>query len=234
MDSQVHDLGRVWDDLIASEASRASTTTSPCCFPLTLRKDPSVRHLPRLRRHLAQISPDLRKALREAICGERAWPFVLFGKEGTGKTAAALCLLDYAGGEYYTPETLSEDFAAAQQGRLERGSCGNQYNVYPEDLWSILERAPLVVLDELGTRGIVSDAQYNLVKRLIDSRHGRPFLALSNHDLPTLETLYDVRITSRLAAGTVFLLNGPDRRLPLPPTRGPVTQGNDHANVRPS
>jgi hypothetical protein len=206
--------GEVWDEILASELSRQSTTTTrpSGCARLTLWGTPRPRHLKNLRRILDEINPSLRKVLRELIQGERPWPLLLSGDVGAGKSAAALCLLDYAGGEYYTAETLAAEFIAAQQGRVERGPIGNKYDVYPEDLWGILDRAPLVVLDELATRSTVSDHHYNTVKRLIDLRLGKPFIAVTNCEEHLLAA-YDDRVVSRLRAGTAFLLEGDDRRI---------------------
>lgn len=134
---------------------------------------------------------------------------------GVGKTAAALCLLDHCGGEYFTSETLVSAFIAAQSGRYERGEGSDRRTVYAEGLWFILERSRLVVLDEIGSRNQISDHYYNTVKQLIDVRIGKPFVVTSNLDLTTLATLYDDRICSRLVRGTTFQLTGPDRRLPL-------------------
>lgn len=102
----------------------------------------------------------------------------------------------------------------AQQGRLETaadGKCGGK--VWPEAIWERIATAPLVVLDEIGCREKVTDAHYEIVKRAIDLRWGKPLVAISNIDLAELSPIYDDRIVSRLGAGTIFELNAADRRL---------------------
>lgn len=85
--------------------------------------------------------------------------------------------------------------------------------LWPEKLWAKLARAHLVVVDELGSRDRVSDHHYECVKRIIDERQGQPLALASNHDIEALARLYDDRIASRIAAGTVLGLDGDDRRL---------------------
>jgi DNA replication protein DnaC len=137
----------------------------------------------------------------------------LHGPPGTGKTCAALCLLDFAGGEYYTVSGLHDLLIRAQHGRLEWSRCGHGGTIWPETIWAKLARAPLVVLDELGCRERVSDAHYETVKRCIDERHNRAFIVISNLTLADVASVYDNRIFSRLGAGTVLELAGKDRRL---------------------
>lgn len=155
----------------------------------------------------------LRQEIRKLVAGESPWPLLLDGKVGTGKTCAALCLLDYAGGEYYTVAGLCSTLIQSQQGRLEWSHEGRGGTLWPEKLWAKLAAAPLVVLDELGCRDKPTDAHYEAVKTLIDERHGKPFVVISNLTLDRIEALYDDRVSSRLAAGTVFTLSGQDRRI---------------------
>lgn len=145
--------------------------------------------------------------------GESPWPLVLIGKPGTGKTCAALCMLDYAGGQYYTVASLCSLLIQSQQGRLEWSHEGRGGTLWPEQFWTRLAREPLVVLDELGCRAQVSDAQYEAVKNVIEERHARPLVVISNLAVSDLARVYDDRIASRLAAGTVFEVEGEDRRL---------------------
>src|SRR5262249_12878111 len=80
-------------------------------------------------------------------------------------------------------------------------------------LWERIANAPLIVLDEIGSKERVSDHHYETVKGVLDKRHGRPLICISNLNLDEIKNVYDDRIASRLAAGTVFELLGEDRRL---------------------
>jgi len=213
------DNGTLWDEIVQA-ASRRRPESTPAAATTALELVPEVatraesRHYPRQPRSVALIAPPLRQAIRECVAGAAPWPLFVGGPCGTGKTCAALALLDHVpGGQYHTAGGLCELLVRAQQGRLESYHEGRGGTVWPEHLWRGLAKAPLVVLDELGGRERVSDHHYDAVKRLLDERHGLPLVLLSNHDLAALARLYDDRIASRIGGGTVAALGGPDRRL---------------------
>lgn len=166
--------------------------------------------MPTVERNIAEIPDHLRKTIRGLVAGELTWPLMLHGDVGTGKTLGMLCLLDYAGGEYHTVSGLCQLMNRAAQGRVE--SSGG-YTQWPEKIWARIAKQPFVVLDEIGCRSNVSDAHYEVVKEMIDVRHQKPLAVLSNLKLSDLGRLYDDRIVSRLSAGTVVEMSGPDRRL---------------------
>lgn len=159
------------------------------------------------------MATEVRQVVRQLVAGEKPWPLVMMGSPGSGKTCTALCLLDYVGGEYYTVWSLCDLLVQSQQGRLEIESNGEIRRTYPAQFWGRVARSPLVVLDELGCRDRASDHHFECVKNLIDARHGKPLVVVSNHQLDDLARLYDDRIASRLAAGTVVEVGGKDRRL---------------------
>jgi len=171
------------------------------------------RHLPHLPRSPGQIDAGLRVWLRRLISAEAPWPLLLHGPAGTGKTCVGLCLLDWAGGEYWTAAGWCALMIEAQQGRIYTGAPGYGAMVLAEDLWRLAGRAALVVLDELGCRERVSDWHYEQVKGVLDARAGRPLVVISNLAPGKLATLYDDRIVSRLGCGTIVELGGKDRRV---------------------
>jgi DNA replication protein DnaC len=162
---------------------------------------------------MAAVDKTLREALRATSFAEMPWPLFIHGPAGTGKTCAALCLLDHAGGAYFTVASLCQEVIDSQLGRLHWCHEGRSGTLWPYMFWRKVRGEPLVVLDELGCRDNVSDHGYETIKQLLDERQGRPLIAISNHSLQTLEKIYDDRIASRLAAGTVVELQGADRRL---------------------
>lgn len=157
------------------------------------------------------IDPTVRATFRGLAKGELPWPLFLWGPPGTGKSCAALSLLDHAGGLYFTAALLGEDAVLVAKGELQYPGSGHR--ITPKGFWREISETPLVVLDELGTRAKASEWQYEQVKRLLDAREGLPLVCVANHDLGELAQVYDDRVASRLAAGTVFLLGGEDRRL---------------------
>ena len=149
------------------------------------------------------------------VTGVESWPLVLTGEAGRGKTMAALCVADHCRwAEYFTVSGLCEILNRAKfQGGLTWTHEGHSGTWYATDIWRIIGEASLVILDELGSRENVSDAQYETVKDVIDSREDKPFIAISNLKLEQLSSVYDGRISSRLSQGTLFEVGGKDRRL---------------------
>lgn len=160
-----------------------------------------------------QLIADLLKAtIRWLARGDEPWPLFLFGDVGAGKTCAGLAIGDMAheAVSYYcgVPE-LCDLLIEARQGRR-HWSTGYKRTVL--DVWKGWENAGVTILDELGARDNVSDHHHETVKRAIDSREGKPSVCISNLSIKDLTSIYDDRIASRLASGTVFRLTG-DRRL---------------------
>lgn len=156
------------------------------------------------------VEPTARAEILKCLAGTAPWPLVLLGEPGVGKTCAAMCVLDLArdGRVYRTVSGACGELIEAGKGTLYAG----EYPVSVNQWWTRWEAAGVVCLDELGDRSVISDHTYGVVKRAIDAREGRPAIFISNLDMAGLDRLYDRRITSRLAGGTVIVLTGPDRR----------------------
>ncbi len=211
----MEDIGNLFDRLVESSRSLGQSKLFPARLSaLTLMEKPVVRHATSLGRSLGQIPDHARKAIRSCLAGDSDWPLFLHGPAGTGKTCAALCILDHSGGEYFTVTDLCEKLNQSAMGRLEWNREGRGGVIWPDAFRRIyLDQPPLLVLDELGLRDTVSDAHYESVYRAVELRARRPFVAISNHPLERLEKIYDARTVSRLGAGTVVEFSGIDRRL---------------------
>lgn len=207
-----------WDQLVESSLNRASTQESEPRSAgrsrLKLYPEPRVSFFPMKPRKLSGIDPALRKVIRAVVSGDAPWPLFVGGSTGTGKTCAGLCLIDHSPGWYLTASTLCESVILAMKGQLFTAD-GRRIglNAY----WESLATSTLVVLDELGSREKITDHHYDCCKRLLDDREGKPMMCISNLNLDQLSALYDDRVASRLSAGTVFYLQGEDRRLPPTP-----------------
>jgi DNA replication protein DnaC len=155
-----------------------------------------------------RIVPSLRRAIQACAAGEQPWPLVMLGEAGSGKTCAGLCIVDHYGGWYTTLPEMCELVIDAQQKRLwwPRG-----YPRTVHEIWGDWMVANVTVLDEIGTRGNVSEHHYDVLKRAIDIREGRPAVAISNLTMSGLEACYDNRIASRLSGGTVYTCSGDQR-----------------------
>ena len=159
-------------------------------------------------RNPALICEPAKAAIRACRRGLSPWPLVFHGVPGSGKTCAALCLLDSVGGltVYRTLGDACDELIQAMNGELTWG----EYKASPKAWWEKWETARLSVLDELAIREKTTDHEYQTVKRAIDMRYGKPLVLISNH---SPGTIYDERISSRMQAGTVVGFPSVDLRV---------------------
>lgn len=160
----------------------------------------------------SKVPTEVREVIRPTLLGEKPWPMVLFGKSGVGKTCIALCIADVAAPvvKYFTMEDLVDELNEVHAGRVDDAN-GNK--ISSARWFEKAGEANLVVIDDIGTRAAVGDRHYNSLKRILDVREGRPTIVISNLPLHSLQEIYDDRVVSRLAAGTVIEIKGQDRRL---------------------
>ncbi len=169
--------------------------------------------MPEITRHLEcqagvpGVAPELRLVIRSCFLGWSPWPLTLSGESGSGKTCAALVIIDLIGGLYHTAASLVDDVREARFGRLQHPSGHTKSD---REVWREWTKARVAVLDEMGTRES-TDFHLEVVKRAIDLRYGRPLVCVSNLGLQDLQAVYDDRVVSRLGGGTVAFMEG-DRR----------------------
>lgn len=163
---------------------------------------PMIRLVAGCPRLMGKVDPKLVDVFRGLISGQKPWPLFLHGGVGAGKTLAALSLADFSATACYS--TLD-------------GLCGDimQDDWHPAE-WERIGKKDLAILDEIGERSKVGDLAYTTLKRHLDEREqasGRIGIYISNCTSDQLCGLFDKRIVSRLLAGTVFHLDGDDRRV---------------------
>ena len=163
-----------------------------------------------LPRNIDKIDATTRTSIRHCTLGKSPWPLVLIGGPGTGKTCAALVMLDVYGGCYFELRDLNNLLNRARSGELFYGG-ENGRQVCEGDIWDSWKRCTVSVLDEIGLRS-PTEAQYETLKRAVDVREGNASVIASNAPLDLLKTVYDDRIVSRLASGTVVAMPSQDRR----------------------
>ena len=152
------------------------------------------------------IDPGTLNSVCDAVQAD-SWPLTLIGPAGVGKTCLAWLLFDGCHGKrlYREVPDLLTWLIRADQGEDTLMSSGG--------FWSDWRGAKVAILDEIGARERVSDFHYETVKRAIDSREGQPLILVSNLTIGQIAKVYDDRIASRMAAGTVIEIQGRDRRL---------------------
>ena len=213
---------------VARCAARGTTTISPTSAKaLGLLRNP----LPvpdETNREWALVDENLRRVLHDLVIGQLPWPFFLTGGPGRGKSAAVLCLADHVQGAVYFRFTRL--LKAFEWSRLDRGvilrrwqrrstdACDDRlvlrHQFFNEtDFFNFLIGAPLLVIDDIGTRGGYTEPQYDQFYDIVEERKHRPLILVSNLTLKVLGDVFDERILSRLAVGTRFTLAGHDRRL---------------------
>lgn len=153
------------------------------------------------------VPDEIWSAVCECCDGRSPWPMTMIGGVGVGKTCAALCVYDVVcgGRRYVNTADMVKRITDMRRDLVSDSEA---------DYWRDWRNAKLVILDELGARERVSDAHYEIVKNAIDQRAGRPAIFISNLSLGDLAGVYDDRIASRLAGGTVVdMMDWTDRRL---------------------
>jgi DNA replication protein DnaC len=177
------------------------------------------------------VSPEVRKVFRDLVTGVAPWPLYLFGPAGTGKTSAALVLLDHCGPihredlEHDTPARLRNWLAGYADVRALVGlklDCDKQRlhwaNGAPaswDRLLAAAARFGLFVLDEIAVGGEQGDFRLDTLLEVVDQRAGdpvRPFVMTGNAKPAELAKLYDDRVADRVLAGTVLKVDGVSRR----------------------
>ena len=205
-----------WGKLVESSLLRASTRPSGRAARvsrLNLAHSPTPFYCEGVSREIALVPDPLRKLFRKAATEGIAWPLYLYGPAGTGKTCAVLALHDHAGGVYYSHSQFGAEAVLAMKGQLEWPWRKEQRMVSDLSFWKAIANCTLLTIDDVGTRADVSDAAYDRFKRALDCREGKPTVVVSNFPLDVIAKIYDDRVASRLAAGTVEHIFGPDRRL---------------------
>jgi DNA replication protein DnaC len=154
-------------------------------------------------------------ALRQCALGERPWPLLIAGPAGVGKTCAALLLCDRTWwSAYFTLADLCTDVLSAMRGELEIQGTHASCKLTIKDLWDRIGNGAmeLVVCDEVGRRGRASDHETDVLHNLLEARAGFGLILISNQDPADLAEVYSRQVASRISAGTVLWVQGPDRR----------------------
>lgn len=200
----------------AGEAFKALAMVEEKRF-ITLEQNRPTFKAPDKARDSTKVDTKFALILSNMSMGCFPWPLFVHGGAGSGKTCAAMVMIDAFGGWYTTIEEMTERINKANAGTLMTSSGYPWSTTEIHDSWG---RANLVVIDELGERGEVTTAHYTTTKKLIDlrERNGiKPALYISNRTVADIARIYGDPVASRIASGTVVRIDG-DRRLGQPVT----------------
>jgi len=152
--------------------------------------------------------------------GETPWPLTFSGPVGCGKTSAALLMFDWTAdadlfnpNEFLTLERLADDVTEAMFDRLFNTLHRDWPKISTAEFWRRWNRKTLCGIDDLGEKENVTDHRYQVLKRAIDEREGKPLIITTNLSLGDVSRLYDDRVASRLAGGTLVQCRGDDMRI---------------------
>jgi len=171
--------------------------------------------MPAKRRDHDLISEVVQKTIRDLIHGRRPWPLLLQGGAGSGKTCAAMVLVDRSGASIYVKMIdLSTAISDAQFGRIPFLKYGGQRTRSEAELWEGWIACNVAVLDEIGSREKVSGHAYDVLLEAVNLRIDaeRPLVVITNLNQKALAAVYDDRLASRLNSGTILELSGDRRR----------------------
>jgi len=203
----------LWDLLESKRTKPYGERPSENKLKLLMRPVPQICAASRIHRDPAKIPPAIRGKLRDVCRGLSPWPTTIYGEPGTGKTCAGLVVADHVSdAKWFSWDDFVRKCNTATMGKL-RVPYGTEDRLADWDFWwDWLDRASLLVLDDVGCRGTVSDATYEVMKTVLDRREGRGLIFTTNLVLTKLGELFDARVEDRLTAGTLINATGESMR----------------------
>lgn len=199
----------LWDLLESNRTKPYGEKSNGGKLKLPMRPDPQLSGAPRIHRDPSKIPPCIRGPLRGVCRGETPWPVTICGDPGTGKTRAALVVADFVhGSQWFTWDDFVRKCNTATSGKLSV-QVGTEDKIFDwERWWRYLDQSHLLVLDDVGCRGVVSEAAYEVMKTALDRREGRGLIFTTNLDVNKIADIFDARVADRLAAGTLINATG--------------------------
>ena len=108
---------------------------------------------------------------------------------------------------------LHDEILRARDGNLweDWGPTVGYVRIQEWRIWERIDKAPLLILDEVGVRK-AGDWEYETLKRCLDHRDGLPTMLVSNSTPAELGRLFDARVQDRIEGGTVIEYTGETKR----------------------
>lgn len=139
------------------------------------------------------FDPDVFGQVKAVMNGEGKWPLYLFGPMGSGKTCLALYTSDLViGSRYWTFQEFQDELLLLHRSDMPT-----------KPLWRAVADLDLLILDEIGLRPNPTEAAWETLYRLADTRDCRKAFYCSNLAPKDLKKTYGDRIYDRMTCGTV-------------------------------
>lgn len=148
-----------------------------------------------------------------------AWPLVIAGDVGAGKSCLAALLLSLVPDRSarmldcstllgHVMEARTSPSGATSMPLLDGGSVDRTES----QILRWIDQMSLLVLDDVGVRAL-TEPQSEALLRIVNLRHGKPLIVTTNCTALQLPDMVGHRINSRLREGAGFRIESPDRRL---------------------
>jgi len=156
--------------------------------------------------NLSHLEPELRDQLLSAPDDIFLW-----GPVGVGKTYAMATLIRKFIIDGFECHRINfDDFCCRLRSSMNFNSKETEYSLIEK-----LTKTDKLFIDDLGLRSkSESDFAYQTFYNILNKRQERlfPTYLTSNKDVDTIGRQFDYRIASRLKAGAIIFMDGPDRR----------------------
>lgn len=170
--------------------------------------------LPLLRRLKTEVPRQLGQAFLECRMGLSPWPLLVHGSVGAGKTRFGLLVHDWYGGRFAEFAELTDEFGAVRRGEFRDTRFTTEPKVTERGWCQQIAEHRMLIVDDIGRRALVTEHSRDCLIRILNAREGPfPMVLISNLPPAELAEVYDDRIASRMAAGTVVCVAGSDRRI---------------------
>jgi DNA replication protein DnaC len=147
-----------------------------------------------------------------------AWPLVIAGDVGAGKSCLAALLLSLVPDRSARMFDCSTLLAHVMECRTSPSGAtlmplldGGSVDRTESQILRWIDQMSLLVLDDVGVRAL-TEPQSEALLRIVNLRHGKPLIVTTNIKPENLADLVGPRIYSRLRPGTVIWMGGEDLR----------------------
>lgn len=182
-------------------------------FRISPKANAVCYYRPELDREPSMVPKQMADAFRACRTGKAPWPLFVSSDAGGGKTRFGLLVSDWYGGIMADFATIVDEYRLCKCGELHDELYENRPLIRETAYRKRMRDHRIVVVDDIGQRDVSDHARETLMLILNEREGPHPTVLISNLPLSQLSALYDDRVASRMAAGTVIGVNGVDMRI---------------------